>query len=344
MTAVSDVSKTGEPAANGRVAGDEVLRVRDLHVTFDVRAGRLPAVAGVDLTLRRGEVLALVGESGSGKSALSMALVGLNRGPRTTITGSVEFNGMDLVRASDRELRKVRGNGIAVVFQDALAALNPLHRAGAQVAEMITTHRAVGKDAAWNRAIELFTDVGMADPHRAVRAYPHELSGGMRQRVMIALGLANNPDVLIADEPTTALDVTIQAQVLEVLKELQREHHTSIILITHDLGVVAEVADRIAVMYAGRIVEYGTRDQVLFDPQHPYTRGLLDVVPSLTGPVTGRLSAIPGSAVTGVERPPGCAFAPRCRLAGPECEQPVELRQRGGEQGHLDACTKEDHR
>jgi peptide/nickel transport system ATP-binding protein len=320
-------------------AGEVILDIRDLRVGFRVAAGRLPAVDGVDLTLRRGETLALVGESGSGKSALAMALIGLNRGPRTEIAGTVDFHGEDLVAARESRLRSIRGARIAVVFQDALAALNPLHRAGSQVAEMIRTHQPAARREAWRQAVRLFGDVGIASPERSVRAYPHELSGGMRQRVMIALGLANNPEILIADEPTTALDVTIEAQVLQVLRDVQRSHGTSIVLITHDLGVVSDVADRIAVMYAGRVVETGTRDQVLFRPRHPYTRGLLASVPSLTGPVTRRLTAIGGTALTGVERPAGCAFAPRCDRARTACAGPVQLLQRGRESGHLDACV-----
>ncbi|MFV2018882.1 ABC transporter ATP-binding protein [Micromonospora sp. LOL_023] len=320
-----------------------VLTVRGLRVEFDVPAGRLPAVAGVDLDLYAGEILALVGESGSGKSALAMSLVGLNRAAGTHITGEVRFGGQNLVAASERTLRRVRGRDISVVFQDALAALNPLQRAGAQVAEMIRTHQRVSRARAWQRAEELLADVGIANPARNARAYPHQLSGGMRQRVMIAVGLANDPTVLIADEPTTALDVTIQAQVLATLNRLQGEHGTSIVLITHDLGVVAEVADRVAVMYGGRIVEQGTRDQVLYNPQHPYTMGLLDSVPRVDGPVADRLPAIPGSPLTGVTRPSGCGFTPRCAFAHDACRTaPPELTRRYGDPGHLDACLLDE--
>jgi peptide/nickel transport system ATP-binding protein len=315
-----------------------LLTVRNLRVEFDVPAGRLPAVAGVDLTLERGEVLAIVGESGSGKSALAMSLVGLNRGPRAHISGEVMFGGQDLVSAPEARLREVRGRDIAVVFQDALAALNPVHRAGAQVAEMIRTHQPVGRARAWERAEALLGDVGIANPRRGARAYPHQLSGGMRQRVMTAMGLANDPAVLIADEPTTALDVTIQAQVLALLQRLQAEHGTSIILITHDLGVVAEVADRVAVMYAGRIVEQGSRDEVLYGPRHPYTKALLDSVPRVEGPRTARLPAIAGSPLTGVARPAGCAFAPRCPAVHAACVTRPELAARDGSPEHLDAC------
>jgi peptide/nickel transport system ATP-binding protein len=316
-----------------------VMRIRDLRVAFDVPGGRLQAVDGVDLDLRRGEVLAIVGESGSGKSALSMALVGLNRGPRTHISGIAEFGGRNLVEASEAQLREVRGRDIAVVFQDALAALNPLHRAGAQVAEMVRLHQPVSRVAAWERAERLLDDVGISSPERAARAYPHQLSGGMRQRVMIAMGLANDPAVLIADEPTTALDVTIQAQVLALLTALQAEYDTSIVLITHDLGVVAEVADRVAVMYAGRIVEQGTREEVLERPRHPYTVGLLRSVPQIDGPLEDRLAAIPGSPLTGLDRPDGCAFAPRCSFTTEACAEVPELLPRPGTDHHLDACV-----
>ncbi|MFC5833892.1 ABC transporter ATP-binding protein [Nonomuraea insulae] len=324
---------------------DVVLEVRGLRVEFDVPGGRLPAVTGVDMTLRRGEILALVGESGSGKSALSMSLVGLNRGPRTHISGHVSLSGDpggNLVEAPESRLRRVRGKEVAVVFQDALAALNPLHRAGAQVSEMIRAHRDVSRAAAWDRSVELLGEVGIAGPRQTARAYPHQLSGGMRQRVMIAMGLANDPAVLIADEPTTALDVTIQAQVLAVLERLRADHGTSIILITHDLGVVAEIADRVAVMYAGRIVEQGTREEVLFAPQHPYTMGLLASVPPIDGPIAARLPAIPGSPLTGIDRPPGCAFAPRCSFAHGACDDPPALTRRFGGPGHLDACVLDE--
>ncbi|MFJ3669701.1 ABC transporter ATP-binding protein [Streptomyces sp. NPDC090106] len=321
------------------VPPEPVLTVRGLRVGFDVPAGRLPAVAGVDLTLHRGEILALVGESGSGKSALAMSLVGLNRGPRTHVDGEVEFAGRDLVAATERELRAVRGKDVAVVFQDSLAALNPLHRVGDQVVEMMRAHRPTPRRQGMERAVELLGEVGIASPRANARALPHQMSGGMRQRVMIAMGLANDPAVLIADEPTTALDVTIQAQVLSVLRRARAEHGTTVLLITHDLGVVAEVADRVAVMYAGRIVEQGTRDEVLLNPQHPYTVGLLGSVPPLDGPVLDRLPAIPGQPVTGVERPTGCAFAARCAHAGPACAEQPDLRVRHGGPGHLDACV-----
>ena len=324
------------------LAEPDLLTLRNLRVEFEVPSGRLPAVNGVNLTLGRAEVLALVGESGSGKSALAMSLVGLNRGPRTHISGEVEFNGQNLVTASEKQLRRTRGRDIAVVFQDSLAALNPLQRVGAQVAEMIREHQPVTRAQALIQAENLLRDVGIPNPGEGARAYPHQLSGGMRQRVMIAIGLANDPAVLIADEPTTALDVTIQAQVLVLLQRLQADHGTSIILITHDFGVVAEVADRIAVMYAGRIVEQGTRDEVLTNPQHPYTMGLLNSMPQIDGVRLPRLAAIPGNPLTGVNRPPGCAFAPRCGFAQDACREQPELIERLGGAGHLDACVLDE--
>ncbi|WP_306204508.1 ABC transporter ATP-binding protein [Actinoplanes sp. RD1] len=319
---------------------EPLLSIRGLRVEFDVPGGRLPAVGGVDLDLGAGEVVAIVGESGSGKSALSMSLVGLNRGPRAHISGTAVLRGKDLIGASEDELRTVRGKDIAVVFQDALAALNPTQKVGAQISEMLRMHQKLSRKAAWARSVELLREVGIANPEQRAKAYPHQLSGGMRQRVMIAIGLANEPGVLIADEPTTALDVTIQAQVLRLLKRLQTDHGTTIVLITHDLGVVAEVADRVAVMYAGRIVEQGTRDQVLFAPQHPYTKALLSSVPRIDGPAQDRLPAIAGSPLTGVTRPPGCAFAPRCAFAHDAClPAPPALTHRYGQPGQLDACV-----
>ncbi|GAA3611309.1 ABC transporter ATP-binding protein [Kineosporia mesophila] len=317
---------------------ETVLSIRDLKVEFDVPSGRLPAVNGVSLDLRAGELLALVGESGSGKSALTMGLTGLNRGPRTHISGTADYRGTDLVAASRKQLQTIRGADIAVVFQDALAALNPVQRVGKQVAEMIRQHQKISRADALTKAQTLLGDVGIPNPQQSARAYPHQLSGGMRQRVMIAIALANDPGVLIADEPTTALDVTIQAQVLALLKRMQAEHGSAIVLITHDLGVVAEVADRIAVMYAGRIVEVGTRDEVLNSPQHPYTIGLLNSMPRIDGPRPRRLAAIKGSPLSGVKRPDGCAFAARCEFVHDACAERPELAQRTAEPDHLDAC------
>jgi oligopeptide/dipeptide ABC transporter ATP-binding protein len=321
------------------MSAETVLDVRGLSVSFDVGGRSLKAVDGVDFTLRRGEVLAVVGESGSGKSAMAMSLIGLNRGPATTIAGDVRFDGRNLVDVPESALRRIRGEEIAMVFQDALAALNPLQRVGGQIGEMIRQHHRVSRSDAWARSEALLADVGIPRPGEASHRYPHEFSGGMRQRVMTAIALANDPKVLIADEPTTALDVTIQAQVLALLQRLKDEHSAAIVFITHDLGVVAEIADRVIVMYAGRIVEQGTRDQVLYSPQHPYTWGLLGSMPLVDGPRAERLQAIPGTPLTGVDRPEGCPFAPRCRHAHAACATRPELRRRGGGPGQLDACV-----
>ncbi|TXN30503.1 ABC transporter ATP-binding protein [Lacisediminihabitans profunda] len=316
-----------------------MLSVRDLRVGFRTRSGVVPAVDGVDLDLYAGEVLAIVGESGSGKSAMSMSLVGLNRGPRTMISGTAHFRGIELISASERQLRSVRGKHIAVVFQDALAALNPLHRIGKQVAEMITLHQKVSGRRAKDMAVQMLGDVGISNPRHNAEAYPHQFSGGMRQRAMTAIALANDPTVLIADEPTTALDVTIQAQILDLLKSLQRELGTAVVIVTHDLGVVADIADRVAVMYSGRIVEIGTTEQVLYAPKHPYTRGLLASTPGVTGPIPASLPTIPGSPPMGAERPDGCSFAPRCAFVLRECATtPILASHDPSDSGHQDAC------
>jgi oligopeptide/dipeptide ABC transporter ATP-binding protein len=318
---------------------DPLMRISQLSVGFDRRDGsRLTAVDGVTLDLGRGELLALVGESGSGKSTLAMSLVGLNRAPGTHVAGRVEFDGTDLLAASDKQLRAIRGRDIAVVFQDALAALNPLQRVGTQVSEMLRQHARLSRSAAWDRSEQLLADVGIARSARNARAYPHQFSGGMRQRVMTAIALANNPAILIADEPTTALDVTIQRQILRLLRRLQDEQGTAILLITHDLGVVAEVADRVAVMYGGRIVEQGTREQVLYNPQHPYTMGLLNSMPRMSGPARTRLPVIPGSPLSGAPRSDGCAFAPRCAFTHAACDTAPDLAGHVEQPGHLDAC------
>jgi oligopeptide/dipeptide ABC transporter ATP-binding protein len=316
---------------------ETVLRIRDLKVEFDVPAGRLPAVNGVSLDLRSGELLALVGESGSGKSALTMGLTGLNRGPRTHISGTAEYRGTDLVAAGRKQLQKIRGAGIAVVFQDALAALNPVQRVGRQVSEMIRQHQDLSPAAARQKAEDLLKDVGIANPRQSARAYPHQLSGGLRQRVMIAIALANDPGVLIADEPTTALDVTIQAQVLALLKRMQDEHGSAIVLITHDLGVVAEVADRIAVMYAGRIVEQADVYDLYGQPAHPYTKGLLDSIPRLDQKGE-TLTAIGGLPPNLLSIPPGCPFNPRCRYVQDVCRHDPRPALREVAHGRRAAC------
>ena len=264
--------------ARGADHSEPLLDVRNLSVSFASEAGVVSAVRSVSYRLRRGEVLGIVGESGSGKSVSSLAVMGLLPA-QAAISGSVRFNGEELLGRPDRELSVLRGRKISMVFQDPLSALTPVYTVGDQLAEAILVHQDVGKEAAWRRAIELLTLVGIPNPEQRATAFPHEFSGGMRQRVMIAMAMANNPDVIIADEPTTALDVTIQAQILGLIKSLQREIGCSVLLITHDFGVVAQVADDVAVMHRGKIVEHGTVREVLKQPQHAYTRALLDALP-----------------------------------------------------------------
>ncbi len=319
-------------------AGGSLLSVRDLRVRFPTEKGVVKAADGISFEVAEDEVLGIVGESGSGKSVTGLALMGLLP-PTARVSGEVTFRGRSVLGLPEAEACALRGARIAMVFQDAMAALNPLHRVGDQVAEAIRIHHPeVGRREALARATELFAQVGIPNPRTRVRQYPHEFSGGMRQRALIAMAIANDPDVLIADEPTTALDVTTQAQVLEVLKEVRRRTHSAMILITHDLGVVSGVADRVMVMYAGKVVETGTVDQVLEQPEHPYTLGLLASRPRLEG--GGRLERIPGQPPSLVDVPPGCAFHPRCRFArlpDPCAEAVPELRA-ASTPGHVSAC------
>jgi len=312
--------------------------VRDLKVRFRTDQGILKAADGVSVDLAEDEVLGIVGESGSGKSVTALAILGLL--PATaTVTGEVSFRGRSLLDMPEDELRALRGSRIAMVFQDAMAALNPLHRVGDQVAEAVRIHHPeVGGRAALARAVELLGQVGIPNPRTRVRQYPHEFSGGMRQRALIAMAIANHPDVLIADEPTTALDVTTQAQVLEVLKAVRQQTHSAMILITHDLGVVSGVADRVVVMYAGKVVESGTVDQVFEQPEHPYTLGLLASRPRLDQ--GARLERIPGQPPSLVNVPAGCAFHPRCPFAQlPDpCATAVPGLRSASAPGHVSAC------
>jgi oligopeptide/dipeptide ABC transporter ATP-binding protein len=293
-----------------------VLSVRDLKVRFDTDDGEVKAVDGVSFDVDRNEVLGIVGESGSGKSVTSMAILGLLP-PKARITGQVLFEGQDLLQLPEKEKRKLRGGRMAMVFQDALAALNPVFTVGSQIIEAIVVHQpGMGKAALRDRAIELVELVGIPNPKDRIEQYPHEYSGGMRQRAMMAMAIANDPDVLIADEPTTALDVTIQAQVLEVLERIQDRTNSAIVLITHDLGVVAGVADRVLVMYAGKAVETGGVDQIFYESKHPYTLGLLASLPRLDrGDKSERLFRIKGQPPSLIFVPPGCAFHPRCEYA-----------------------------
>ncbi|MFG3226955.1 dipeptide ABC transporter ATP-binding protein [Kitasatospora sp. NPDC048194] len=294
-----------------------LLAVRDLRVDFTGPHGPVPAVRGVDLTLRRGETLGIVGESGSGKSVTALSVLGLLPGT-ARVSGSVRLDGRELVGLPGRELAAIRGRRVAMVFQDPLSAFTPVYRIGDQIAEAVRIHQDVDKAAARRRAVELLDLVGIPAPDRALDSYPHEFSGGMRQRAMIAMAVANEPDILLADEPTTALDVTIQAQVLDVLRTAQRETGAALVLVSHDLGVIAGTADRVAVMYAGRVVETAEVDELFAAPRHPYTLGLIGALPRLDGS-GGALVPIPGAPAPMAELPPGCPFAARCPLAEERC-------------------------
>ncbi len=326
------------PAGHGD-AGDvpgsaPLLSIEDLHVHFRTRLGVVRAVDGLSLSVGSKEVLGIVGESGSGKSVAMYSVLGLIRNRNATIEGRVEFLGRQLLGLPDKELRSVRGREIGMIFQDPMTALTPVFTVGWQIAEQVRTHTGATRRQARARAAELLGEVGIPDPVHRLDNYPHEFSGGMRQRVVIAMALSCNPRLLIADEPTTALDVTTQAQILDLMRRLQETHGSSIVIITHDMGVISEIADRVVVMYAGRPVEVGPKQAVIRAPQHPYTWGLLGAVPRLSGR-RRRLATIPGSPGSPYAQRPGCAFAPRCAWRFEACEQRPEL---GGEGGHLDAC------
>ncbi len=304
---------------------EPILAVKDLRVTFNTSAGPAPAVRGVNLEVYPGEALAIVGESGSGKSVTMLALLGLLTNAR--VTGSAMFRGTELIGLEAAKLRAVRGAQVAMIFQDPMTSLNPVLSIGKQLSLVMRAHQPeMSKKAAWARAIELLEQVAISQPARRCDSYPHELSGGMRQRVMIAMAIANDPDVLIADEPTTALDVTVQAQIMELLDDLRREKHLALVLITHDLGVVAGSTDRVAVMYAGKVAEYGAVGPLFESPGHPYTRDLLECLPRLDSKQEVQAS-ITGIPPTPMSLPPGCPFSPRCKYAVPTCSdaEPVLL-------------------
>jgi peptide/nickel transport system ATP-binding protein len=299
-----------------------LLEVSDLRVSFATEDGTVQAVDGVSFTVAPGEIVAIVGESGSGKSVTAMTLMGLTRGPNARFEGDATFEGTELVRAGEAALRQIRGAGIAMVFQDPMSSLDPVYRVGAQIVEQIRVHdHEVSKAQALDRAVMLMERVGIPRAAERLRSYPHEFSGGMRQRVMIAMALSCSPRLLIADEPTTALDVTIQAQILDELRQLRDETNAGVILVTHDLGVVADIADRVIVMYAGRVVEQGTLDDIFYDPQHPYTWGLLGSITRIDADRSQRLPAIPGMPPSLLHPPTGCHFRPRCPHAFDECTQ-----------------------
>jgi oligopeptide/dipeptide ABC transporter ATP-binding protein len=314
-----------------------VLEVADLRVAFATRSGWFEAVRGVDLALAAGETLALVGESGSGKSTLGLSLMGLLHPTRSRTSGSVRLDGRELVGAAPAELRALRGREIAMAFQNSMTALNPVHPVGRQVAEAMLLHQDVTRRQARARAVELLGEVGIADPAQRARDYPHQLSGGMRQRVMIAIALVNEPKVLIADEPTTALDVTTQAQLLELIGALQQRLGIAVLLVTHDLGVAARIAERVAVMYAGRIVERAPSEPLFRHPRHPYTWGLLGSIPGGGATRHRRLDAIPGSPPASAY-PGGCPFHPRCAHAFDACSTTVPQLRPAADPQHEDAC------
>jgi len=331
------------PAVPHQAAGgDPYLQVRDLKVRFNTDDGVVRAVDGVSFAVERGRTLGIVGESGSGKSVTSLAVLGLHNAARTEISGEISVGGRDIVGLPEEEIRRLRGRDMAMIFQDPLSALHPYYTVGRQIAEAYRIHHPrASKAEARKRAVEMLDRVGIPQPARRVDHYPHEFSGGMRQRTMIAMALVNDPDLLIADEPTTALDVTVQAQILDLLGDLQQEFNSAIIMITHDLGVVSQVADEVLVMYGGRAVEHGSVERVLRRPQHPYTWGLLSSVPSLHGAADADLVPIKGNPPSLINLPSGCAFHPRCRYAertgGRSASEVPQLRQ-VQERGHLVAC------
>jgi len=315
-----------------------LLEIEDLRVHFDTDEGVVKAVDGISLAVAEGEMLGIVGESGSGKSVASMTILGLTRASNAAITGRITFEGRDLTEMGDEELQGIRGNGIAMIFQDPLSALHPFYRVGSQLVEAIQVHQDLGDGAARARAVELLELVGIPDAERRMGEYPHEFSGGMRQRVMIAMALTNDPKLLIADEPTTALDVTTQAQILRLIERLRQELGMAVIMITHDLGVIAEVADRVMVMYAGEAVESGTLDQIFYDPQHPYTWGLLGSLTRVDQPRLARLAQIAGQPPSLINPPSGCHFRNRCPHEFDRCTEHPGLDPRVGSPGHADRC------
>ncbi|MGB8269297.1 MAG: ABC transporter ATP-binding protein [Priestia megaterium] len=322
---------------------EKMLQIKNLHVQFSTYGGRVQAVRGVSFDLHKGETLAIVGESGCGKSVTSQSIMRLIPTPPGRITsGSILFKGQDLTKLSEKKMRDIRGADISMIFQDPMTALNPTLRVGEQIAENIMKHENISKEKAKEKAFEMLELVGIPNPKERLKQYPHEFSGGMRQRIVIAMALVCNPEVLIADEPTTALDVTIQAQILELFKDIQQKTDVSIVLITHDLGVVAQVADRVAVMYAGKIVEIGTRRDIFYTPQHPYTKGLLRSVPRLDL-YESELVPITGSPPDLFAPPSGCSFAPRCPYVMEVCDRmyPVSTKLKESHQVH---CWLQDER
>ena len=318
-----------------------LLEVRDLHTEFRTGAGTVPAVDGISYTVERGETVAIVGESGSGKTAGALSILRLIPDPPGRVTGGeILFDGRDLLRLSGEDIRQVRGADIGMIFQEPMTSLNPVLTIGRQITETIEQHRGTDRPTAQKRAVELLAMVGIADPARRLKQYPHQLSGGMRQRIMIAIALACDPKLIIADEPTTALDVTIQAQILELMKELTRRLHVALIIITHNLGVVARYANRVNVMYAGRIVESGPAADIYHEPRHPYTMALLRSVPRLDRPRQARLDPVEGQPPDLTRLDAGCSFRPRCRFAIEACAVARPPLQRAADRPHFAACFR----
>jgi oligopeptide/dipeptide ABC transporter ATP-binding protein len=317
---------------------ERLLEVKNLKVSFRTEDGVVKAVDGVSFTIDRGEVLGIVGESGSGKSVTMMSVMRLINDPNMEVEGEVLYKGRDVMKLPERQMREVRGGELAMIFQDPMTSLNPVYRVGDQIIEAILTHQRVRRGDARRVAIELLAQVGIPHPKSRVDDFPHQFSGGMRQRAMIAMALANNPEILIADEPTTALDVTIQAQIIELIDHLKDDFSSAVVLITHSLGVVADVADRIGVMYAGRLVEFGDKRDIFYDPQHPYTWGLLGSIPRLDRPKQERLHSIKGTPPSMIHLPQGCKFRPRCPHRFERCTDEPELVARTERRDHLDRC------
>jgi oligopeptide/dipeptide ABC transporter ATP-binding protein len=317
---------------------ERLLEVNDLKVQFATEDGTVLAVDGITFALERGKVLGIVGESGSGKSVTSMTLMGLTRGVNARFEGEVLYKGTNLLDVSDKDMQNYRGNELGMIFQDPMTSLNPVYRIGEQIVEAIQSHENVDKRTARARTIELLRQVGIPNPEVRVDDYPHQFSGGMRQRAMIAMALSCNPSILIADEPTTALDVTIQAQIVELINRLKDDFNSAVIFITHDLGVIAEIADEVIVMYAGRVVERGSKRDIFYDPQMPYTWGLLGSIPRLDRPRPERLHTIEGAPPSLIRLPEGCKFRPRCPHAFEKCKEEPPLENRVGTPGHFDRC------
>jgi peptide/nickel transport system ATP-binding protein/oligopeptide transport system ATP-binding protein len=318
--------------------GERLLEVKDLSVHFATEDGVVRAVDGVSFELERGKVLGIVGESGSGKSVTAMTVMGLTRDVNARFGGEVNYEGRNLLELSDSEMQNYRGNEIGMIFQDPMTSLNPVYRIGEQIVEAIQIHDKVGRRTAHQRAVELLRQVGIPNPESRVDDFPHQFSGGMRQRAMIAMALSCNPSILIADEPTTALDVTIQAQIVELISTLKDDFNSAVIMITHDLGVVADIADEILVMYAGRVVERAATRDLFYDPQMPYTWGLLGSIPRLDRPRPDRLHSITGAPPSLINLPQGCKFRPRCPHAFEKCFEEPGLENRVETPGHLDRC------